>query len=616
MTSTPNIGFTDPSIALNHRGAAALAEGRTDLAAACFAAAAVLTPHRASIWHNSGEALRALGRTVAAERAYRRALRLRPAYPKALAGFSLLLRQTGRPKLAARALARALVFDPAFGEGWSILAPLLRERRAMERLPVVLRRSVVLDPANTTAWITLAGGLAETAEPQDVFACLHRVLALSPERPAGYVSYAGFLIRRGDLDKARMIHARLRRLAPLDGGADVGDSIVATLCGDFARAITLARRSLVLQPDAAVAHINLALAEHDIGQTERARRSNERAVALQPDSDVARFNLSMVLLALGDFTEGWRLYEARWRMERTTYPAHAPPWPGGDPAGRSFLLVAEQGQGDTLHFVRYAPLLAALGAHVHLMVQPALTRLLSSIPGMASVQSLEEPPPACDACVPLLSLPLLFGTTLATIPASVPYLRAAEPDRRVWGKRLSGERRLKVGLTWAGSAHGGQFDAHMVDRRRSLPLAALAPLGDVPGVAFYSLQKGPPAAEVMAPRSGLTLIDWMDEVRDFADTAALIEQLDLVISVDTAVCHLAGALARPVWVLSRYDACWRWLRDRSGSPWYPTLRLFRQDRPGDWAPVVARVRDALDEHTLSMDRGSPALLGRGETINS
>lgn len=587
----------DAAVILNHQGAAALGDGKPAEALSHFARAAVLAPHRASVWHNSGEALHALGRSGDAERAYRRALRLRPAYPKALAGLGALLRNTRRVKMAARALVRALVIDPAFAEGWSIAAAILHEQRREERRRLILRRAVILDPTNVAARISLA--FCDSEEPQDAGASLHRALALAPAHPPAWVSHAGFLIRQGGLEQAAAIHARLRRLSPMDGDADAGDSIIATLHGDFARAMVLGRRSLVLQPGSAAAHINLSLAEHGSGLTERARRSNERAIRLQPDSDVARFNLSMVLLALGDFVEGWRLYEARWRMERTRYPEHAPPWPGGDPAGRSILLVAEQGQGDTLHFVRYAALLAARGARVHLMVQPALIRLLSGIHGVVSVVSPDDPPPACDACVPLMSLPLLFGTTLATIPAATPYLRADEADRRFWGGRLAGERRLKVGLTWAGSAHDGHFNAHMVDRRRSLPLAALAPLAGVPGVAFYSLQKGPPAAEAMPPPAGLDLIDWMDEMRDFADTAALVEHLDLVISVDTSVCHLAGALARPVWVLSRHDACWRWLRDRSDSPWYPTLRLFRQDAPGDWGPVVARVRDALRERVSS-----------------
>lgn len=591
-------GASDAAVVLNHRGAAALEDGNPADALARFATAAVLAPHRASVWNNSGEALHALGRSGDAERAYRRALRLRPAYPKALAGLGRLLRNTRRVKMAARALVRALVVDPAFAEGWSIVAAILHDQRREERRRLFLRRAVFLDPMNVAARIALA--LGESEDPRDAGAHLERALALAPAHRPAYGGYAGFLVRQGGFERARMIHARLRRLFPSDGDADAGDSIIATLRGDFARAMALGRHSLLLQPGSAAAHINLSLAEHGNGLLERARRSSERAIRLQPDNDVARFNLSMVLLALGDFVEGWRLYEARWRMERTRYPDHAPPWPGGDPAGRSFLLVAEQGQGDTLHFVRYAALLAACGARVHLMVQPALTRLLSGIPGVASVVPLDDPPPVCDACVPLMSLPLLFGTTLATIPAATPYLRAAEADRRFWGGRLAGERRLKVGLVWAGSAHDDQINAHMVDRRRSLPLAALAPLAGVPGVAFYSLQKGPPAAEARTAPAGVALIDWMDEMRDFADTAALVEHLDLVISVDTSVCHLAGALARPVWVLSRHDACWRWLRDRPDSPWYPTLRLFRQDAPGDWEPVVARVRDALCQRVAAV----------------
>lgn len=598
MSSPAVSAFADPAVALTHRGVSALAAGQAAYAAACFTAATALAPHRPSLWHNRGEALRAMGRIAAAERAYRYALRLRPAYPKALAGFAMLLKASGRPNGAARALTRALAVDPAFAEGWSavaILARERRERRAMTRLTAVLRRAVLLDPGNLSAWLALAGALSETAEACTVFDCLWRAVALFPGHSEGYMSYAGFLSRQGKLDEARTMHARLRRMAPLDGGADAGDSLIATLCGDFGRSVTLARRSLILQPGAAAAHINLALAEYSIGQTHRARRSNERAMVLQPANDVARFNLSMVLLALGDFRQGWQLYEARWQMERTTYPAYAPPWQGDDPAGRSFLLVAEQGQGDTLHFVRYAPLLAARGARVHLIVQPALVRLLLAVPGVASVRSFDDPPPACDVCVPLLSLPRLFGTTLATIPASIPYLSVADSDRRFWSGRLAGEKRLKVGLVWAGDAHRDHFSIHMVDKRRSLTLAALAPLAGIPEVAFYSIQKGPPAEQCRKPPDGLELTDWMDEVHDFAATAALVEQLDLVISVDTATCHLAGALARPVWVLSRYDACWRWLRDRSDSPWYPTLRLFRQDAPGEWGPVIGRVREALDK---------------------
>ncbi|QCG90682.1 hypothetical protein [Azospirillum sp. TSH100] len=533
-----------------------------------------------------------MGQATGAAGAYHHALRLRPAYPKAWAGLASLLHKSHRPKAAARASMRALALDPGFAEGWSIVGLILLERRAMERLPIILHRVVRLTPDNMPAWLALAGGLDETVDPALPLACARRAVALSPDRPAGYVNHAGLLVRRGRLDAAKAMHDRLRRLAPLEGHAEAGDSLLATLRGDFAAAVSLARRSLVLQPASPTALINLSLAEHDSGQAERARRGNERAIVLHPESDVARFNLSMVLLADGDFANGWRLYESRWRMERVIYPAHAPGWQGGDPAGRSFLLVAEQGQGDTLHFVRYAPMLAALGAQVHLMVQPSLVRLLSALPGIASVRSLTEPPPVCDACIPLLSLPLVFGTTLATIPAAVPYLFASPQDRGNWKRRLDGEPRLKVGLVWAGSAHDDQFLAHMVDRRRSLPLAALAPLAGIPNVSFYSLQKGPAAAE--SPPAGLDIVDWMDAVGDFADTAAFVAELDLVISVDTSVCHLAGALGRPVWMLSRYDACWRWLRDRSDSPWYPTMRLFRQDRPGDWPAIILRVRAALE----------------------
>jgi len=214
--------------------------------------------------------------------------------------------------------------------------------------------------------------------------------------------------------------------------------------------------------------------------------------------------------------------------------------------------------------------------------------------------------PAFDLHCPMLSLPLVFGTRIETIPAAIPYLRADGPKAVGWRQRLDEEtdsaverksatrRPLQVGLIWAGNARPHQRDANLIDRNRSMRLSQFAPLAAVPGVVFVSLQKGPPAAQAKTPPEGMTLLDWTDELHDFSDTAALIEALDLVISVDTAGAHLAGALGKPVWVLNRFASCWRWLLERTDSPWYPTLRLFRQTVRGDWTPVVAEVRERLE----------------------
>jgi hypothetical protein len=249
--------------------------------------------------------------------------------------------------------------------------------------------------------------------------------------------------------------------------------------------------------------------------------------------------------------------------------------------------------GDTLQFCRYAPLLAARGATVLLRTPEPLQRLLRTLDGVSQVLSETEPPPPFDLHCPLMSLPLACGTLVETIPATVPYLRADPAAAARWRERLRPLPGLRVGLVWGGNPRPGDPGANAVDRRRSIGLARLAPLTGIPGVSFVSLQKGAAAALAAAPPAGMALHDWTDELTDFADTAALVAALDLVISVDTSVVHLAGALARPVWVLNRFALCWRWLRGRTDSPWYPTARLFRQPAPGDWDSVVAEVAMAL-----------------------
>ncbi|XKH38535.1 hypothetical protein ACIU1J_25365 [Azospirillum doebereinerae] len=268
-------------------------------------------------------------------------------------------------------------------------------------------------------------------------------------------------------------------------------------------------------------------------------------------------------------------------------------WRGEPLNGATILLHAEQGHGDTLHFVRYAPLVAAQGGRVVLAVQPALKRLVAGMPGVAAVYALTEAFPAPDLHCPLLSLPRLLGTELDTIPSGIPYLHPPAAAVGKWlGQPLPGAG-LRVGLVWSGDPRPSLLRANLTDRRRSMTLRDLAPLAEVPNLRFVSLQMGGPAAQLADPPAGMDIHDPMGAVTDFADTAALVLRLDLVITVDTSVAHLVGALGKPVWVLSRYDGCWRWLQDRDDTPWYPTMRLFRQTVSGDWTTVGRRVADAL-----------------------
>ena len=320
------------------------------------------------------------------------------------------------------------------------------------------------------------------------------------------------------------------------------------------------------------------------------------ALRLRPAEKLWHMARAEALLALGRWEEGWAEHAWRWQgvsPGRLRVPA-APlvrPDPGAW-AGRTVLLYAEQGHGDTLQCLRYVSMAVASGARVVLEVQPALVRLARGMAGVAVIAA-GEAVPEHDLAVPMFHLPWAFGTTVEAVPPGGPYL-SADPGLAVrWRGRLAGLPGLKVGLVWAGEPRPEDPAALATDRRRSMPLAALAPLGAVAGVSFVSVQTGVAGRQAVPP--GLVLHDWTAELGDFSETAGLMTGLDLVVSVDTAPAHLAGALGREVWLLNRFDTCWRWLLDRQDSPWYPTLRQFRQAWPGDWEGVVSRVAAALAE---------------------
>jgi Flp pilus assembly protein TadD len=366
--------------------------------------------------------------------------------------------------------------------------------------------------------------------------------------------------------------------------------------GQIDPAIASHLRSLQINPNNSTAHYNLGMTLAKKGLLEEAIGSYRRAIALQPDFPDARWNMALLLLMRGDFEQGWREYEWRWRRKDfpSLWPKFSQPrWAGEDLAGKTLLVHTEQGYGDAVQFVRYAPLLAARGAKVVLLCQAPLARLMRNADGVdqvvSAIVSAHELPPF-DVHCPMLSLPLHFGTRVDSIPATVPYLRPDPTLLQKWGSKLGGAARsAKVGLGWSGSP------THKNDRYRSVTLEQLSPLTRA-GATFYSLQKGPAASQAAHPPAGMELIDLTQDLQDFADTAAMVSQLDLVITVDTAIAHLAGAMGKPAWVLLATEQDWRWLLNRNDTPWYPTLRLFRQRTPGDWAEVIGRVAGALAEY--------------------
>jgi hypothetical protein len=353
-----------------------------------------------------------------------------------------------------------------------------------------------------------------------------------------------------------------------------------------ADALDAYRAALSLQPDHAAAWNNLGLALQSTNDVGGAIDAFRRAVSLKPDFAHAHWNLALALLLDGQFHAGWNEYEWRLRLpelgrDRHSYPG--PLWTGSALSGKTILLYAEQGLGDAIQFVRYATWLARDGARVLIRCAEPLRPLLATVEGVAQVLRENEPLPRYDAHLPLLSLPRAFGTSLESIPADVPYIVPADDTRRATREVLASLRQpLKAGIAWAGSK------AHSNDRNRSCALATLAPLLDLPDIAWFSLQHGDAARQIDAIAATSRPVPLAADAT-LEDTAALIAELDLVISVDTSIAHLAGAMARPCWVLLPFAPDWRWMLRRADSPWYPTLRLFRQPRPREWAPVVSMI---------------------------
>jgi len=417
---------------------------------------------------------------------------------------------------------------------------------------------------------------------------LRRAVQLRPDDALARCDLGVALERAGRLDDAERAYrdAIARDPACAPAWCNLGDALSSR--GDDAAALDAYDRAIALMPSLAQAHANRAAALVELGRADDAMAACRAALAIAPDMLGARFTAAQLTLLRGDFVNGFADYEVRWRLPSLAHRVagyHEPLWDGAPLNGRTILLHDEQGMGDALQFIRYAPLVAARGGRVVVQCDAALTRLVATVDGVAAVAARDAPTEPCSVRAPLLSLPRLFATTVATVPAEVPYLSVPAGARApaALGDAPRGTR--KVGIVWAGNP------AHARDRVRSCALDRFLPLAAVPGVRLYSLQVGAAAAALAGAGDAVT--DLGRAFADFADTAAAVAALDLVIAIDSAVAHLAGALARPVWILLPFAPDWRWMTGRDDTPWYPTARLFRQPAPGGWDAVFAAVAAAL-----------------------
>ena len=591
---------------LNRLGMALGWSGRSFEGLAVFLHVAALQPDAAMPVRDVAQLLAALGATAAARAWFSRVLALQPGEAVAEAALAAPTLSDAAPDDATQAVLLAcheLALAPRDAAAHGGLARALLACGQRDAAIALFRRAIVLgarqqDPGQPELLGALATALAERGDHGAAEAALRRALQLAPQNAALHAQLGDALKQQWRAREAAACYRAALGLTPDQPHllCNLADALLAE--GPSDEAVALLRRARALDPTMLEAQAWLGMALGMAQRSEAALAALRPAIAARPDEANWHFSAAAAHLALGQFEAGWPEYAWRWRMPEQLLARRVPadPFQRPDPAGwagRTVLLYAEQGFGDTLQFLRYARLAVARGARVLLEVPPALKALAAAIPGLAGVFAEGELLPPFDVAVPLLHLPWAFETRMDSIPATVPYLRADLTQAAAFRRRMQELPGLKVGLVWAGEPRPTMPGATLVDRRRSMTLAALAPLAGVPGVVFVSIQKGAAAAQAASPPAGMVLHDWTDELVDFSATAALMTALDLIISVDSAPVHLAGALGRPVWLLNRADADWRWLQERDDSPWYPTLRQFRQARPGDWDGVVAQVAAAL-----------------------
>ena len=503
------------------------------------------------------------GKLVEAEQLAQQIVNTRPDFFEALYFLANVQLRLGKTGLALANYDRALALRPNHSNALCNRGFVLHELKRFEEALASYDRALSIRPNDEEVLFNRGNTLKELNWLDAALASYDRALSLRPD-------FTRVLINRGNV---------LYDLALFD------------------KALASYDRALTVRPDDAEVLFNRGTVLRELNQFEEALASYERALALRPNFIEVHWNAATLRLLTGDFARGWAGYE--WRRKegfrlapKRDFPQ--PLWLGANLIeGKTILLHSEQGLGDTIQFCRYASLVAARGARVILEVEEPLQELLSSLAGATNVIAKGDALPEFDLQCPLLSLPLAFGTQLQTIPATTPYLSGPVTKTSIWRDRMGQGERHRIGLVWAGNPTTG-LPATPIDRQRSIEFDRLSPLFEVTNCDFYSLQMGNAAVQQLRNSPfRQRVVDWTDELHDFSDTAALVENLDLVITVDTSVAHLAGALGKPFWLLNRYNTCWRWLIDREDSPWYPTARLFRQDDSRDWTDVIARVQAAL-----------------------
>jgi tetratricopeptide (TPR) repeat protein len=579
------------------RGTVLLHLGRLEPALANIGQAIRLHPKDARAYNTLGAALERAKRLPEALVCLDQSLALDPRQPEAHLNRGILLLGQGRPADALASIERALALRPEHAAAHTNRGSALLGLGQPAEALVSFDRAIALAPGEPTAHHNRGLALLRLERDADALSSFDQALTLLP---AGFGTHFHRGVALARLERYPEAVASFDAALALDRtSAEALNNRGAVLVRMFRPAEALADfdKAIEHRPDYAEAYINAGNTQKGLGRPVEALHSFDRALALRPDDPTATWSKAVLKLAHGAFRDGWPLYEARLRLPQVSprsFPV--PRWTGVESlAGKTLFVHAEQGLGDTLQFCRYLGLLEAQGASVVFEVQPQLIKLLRSLAGGVTLIARGETPPLFDFHTPLLSLPLALRTDLDSIPCGVPYLEVDPAAISHWRARLGELSGFKVGLNWRGNPEAEKYAALQA---RSFPLAAAAPLARLAGVTLVSLQKGPGAAEIQQVEFGGSVVGLSDPQHLGADeladeTAALLKGLDLVITADTALAHLAGALGVPVWVVLQSVPDWRWLTGRDDSPWYPTMRLFRQRLAGDWPEVFERVATAL-----------------------
>jgi tetratricopeptide (TPR) repeat protein len=579
---------SDYAEALFNRGITLGELGRFEGALASYDRALALQPRQADAFTNRGDALRQLKRFDEALASYDQALAVEPDYFDALSNRGVTLHELKRFPEALANHDRALALRPDHAGALNNRGITLHELKRFDEALASYDRTLALQPAQAEAFSNRGNALRKLKRFNEALASYDQALALKPDYFDALNNRGVTLYELKRFPEALASYDRALALRPDHIAALTNRGVTLHELERFDEALASYDRALALRPDYAEAFFNRGVTLHLMRQVDEALVSYGYALTLNPDYVDGHFNKALLHLLKGDYETGWREYEWRWRRwKEENFTAKRdftqPLWFGQTAIeGKTILLHAEQGFGDTIQFCRYAPLVAGRGARVLLEVPLQLKDLMVSLAGVAEIIAGQDKRPDFDLHCPLLSLPLALGTRLESVPAQVPYFTVPPESLRKWASTAGPNRSLRIGLVWSGGS------GHKGDAIRSISLRSLLPLADL-GAELVSLQKEVRGDDATVLKERGDIVHFGDELNTFADTAAVIANLDLVISVDTSVAHLAGALAKPVWILLPFLPDFRWLLDREDSPWYPTARLFRQQAPGDWSGVISRV---------------------------